>query len=165
MKILISPFAQNLRNGKENPKNFPYWSELVSKLIDGGFNVIQIGSSKDTPIKYDVLPHDHVGTFEFKQNLKLKEIVELVKGCDVWISVDSFLQHLCAYHELKRGIVIFSQSDPKHFGYPRNINLLKDRKHLREKQFWLWEQCEYNKEAFVTAEDVYKAVLKELQLD
>jgi hypothetical protein len=29
----------------------------------------------------------------------------------------------------------------------------------------LWEQCEYNKEAFVTAEDVYKAVLKELQLD
>lgn len=165
MKILISPFAQNLRNGKENPKNFPYWSELVSKLIDSGFNVVQIGSSKDAPIKYDIPSHDHVGTFEFKQNLKLKEVVELVKNCDVWISVDSFLQHLCAYHELKRGIVIFSQSDPKHFGYPRNTNLLKDRKYLREKQFWLWEQCEYNKEAFVTAEDVYKAVLKELQLD
>lgn len=163
MKILISPYAQNLRNGKQNPKNFPYWEELISKLIDKGINVIQIGSAKDSSIKY--FSSNHIGSFEFKQNLKLNDIAVLVNECDLWISVDSFLQHLCAYYKLKRGIVIFSQSDPKHFGYPTNINLLKDKKYLRDKQFWLWEQCEYNKEAFVTAEDVYKAVLKELRVE
>jgi ADP-heptose:LPS heptosyltransferase len=156
MKILISPFAQNLRNGKDNPKNFPYWPELVKLLRDGGFEVIQIGAAKDTPIE---------GIAEFKQNLKLKEIANLIKECDVWISVDSFLQHLNQYYTKKRGIVIFSQSDPKHFGYPLNNNILKDKKYLREKQFWLWEQCEYNKDAFVTAEEVYINVLKELRME
>jgi ADP-heptose:LPS heptosyltransferase len=156
MKILISPFAQKLRNGKDNPKNFPYWPELVKLLRDGGFEVIQIGAAKDTPIE---------GIAEFKQNLKLKEIANLIKECDVWISVDSFLQHLNQYYTKKRGIVIFSQSDPKHFGYPLNNNLLKDKKYLREKQFWLWEQCEYNKDAFVSAEEVYINVLKELRME
>jgi ADP-heptose:LPS heptosyltransferase len=156
MKILISPFAQKLRNGKDNPKNFPYWPELVKRLRDGGFEVIQIGAAKDTPIE---------GITEFKQNLKLKEIANLIKECDVWISVDSFLQHLNQYYTKKRGIVIFSQSDPKHFGYPLNNNILKDKKYFREKQFWLWEQCEYNKDAFVTAEEVYINVLKELRME
>jgi ADP-heptose:LPS heptosyltransferase len=166
MKILISPFAQNLRNGKDNPKNFPYWPELVAKLLDAGFDVVQIGSLKDTPIKYEYYSlHDHVGTFSFEQNLKLKEVASLIKECDVWISVDSFLQHLNQYYTKKRGIVIFSQSDPKHFGYPLNNNILKDKKYLREKQFWLWEQCEYNKDAFVTAEEVYINVLKELRME
>ena len=156
MKILISPFAQKLRNGNNNPKNFPYWPELVKLLREGGFEVIQIGAAKDSPIE---------GITEFKQNLKLKEVANLVKECDIWISVDSFLQHLNQYYTKKRGIVIFSQSDPKHFGYPLNNNLLKDKKYLREKQFWLWEQCEYNKDAFVTAEEVYNTVLKELRME
>lgn len=166
MKVLISPFAQLLRNGKENPKNFPYWNELIYRLIDRGIDVIQIGSLKDTRINYkEVPPHDHMGSFEFKQNLKLKEIANLLKECDTWVSVDSFLQHLNQCWVRKRGIVIFSQSDPRIFGYPTNNNLLKNRTYLREKQFWLWEQCEYNKDAFVTAEEVYKAILKELRVE
>lgn len=156
MKILISPYAQSLRNNKENPKNFPYWSELVKLLRDSNFEVIQIGTSKDIAIN---------GVSSFKQNLKFKEIANLINECDIWISVDSFLQHLNQYYCKKRGIVIFSQSDPRIFGYPININLLKDKSYLREKQFWYWEQCEYNKDAFVTAEDVYNAVLKELRVE
>jgi len=164
MKILISPFAQKLRNGKDNPKNFPYWPELVAKLLDAGFDVVQIGSLKDTPIKYEnVQPHDHVGTFSFEQNLKLKEVANLIKECDVWISVDSFLQHLCAYHKLKRGIVIFSKSDPNIFGYTRNINILKNRSYLRKHQMWLWEQEEYDKDAFVSAQEVFDTVHKVLE--
>ena len=166
MKVLISPFAQLLRNGKENPKNFPYWNELIYRLIDRGIDVIQIGSLKDTGINYEEIPpHDHMGSFEFKQNLKLKEIANLLKECDTWVSVDSFLQHLNQCWVRKRGIVIFSQSDPRIFGYPTNNNLLKNRTYLREKQFWLWEQCEYNKDAFVTTEEVYKAILKELRVE
>lgn len=166
MKILISPYAQTLRDGKENPKNFPYWGELLTILTDYGFDIVQIGSSKDKAIDFDWPPHhDHIGNFEFKQNLKLKEIANLIKECDIWISVDSFLQHLNQCLVRKRGIVIFSQSDPRIFGYPTNNNLLKDRSYLRDKQFWLWEQCDYNKDAFVTADEVYNAVLKELRLD
>lgn len=166
MKILISPFAQKLRNGKENPKNFPYWNELVLMLLDHGFDIVQIGSTKDQKLLTDMpAHHDHLGSYEFKSNLSFKEIAHLIKECDIWISVDSFLQHLNQYYTKKRGIVIFSQSDPKHFGYPLNNNLLKDKKYLRDKQFWLWEQCEYNKDAFVTAEEVYNTVLKELRVE
>jgi ADP-heptose:LPS heptosyltransferase len=151
--VLISPYAQALRNGKENPKNFPYWSELILLLNNSGIKTVQIGASKDKPI---------AGITDFRQNLKLSEIIQLIKEYDTWISVDSFLQHLNHNYERKRGVVIFSQSNPDIFGYKENINLLKHKKYLREKQFWLWEQCEYNKDAFVTAEDVHAAVIKVL---
>jgi ADP-heptose:LPS heptosyltransferase len=150
-KVLISPFAQKLRNGKENPKNFPYWKELVALMNNAGIQVIQIGAGKDAPIE---------GVTDFRQGLKLTEIRDLVNECDTWISVDSFLQHLCAYYKLKRGIVIFSQSDPKHFGYTRNLNMLKNERYLRDKQFWLWEQCDYNQDAFVTAQEVMDTLSK-----
>jgi len=150
-QVVISPFAQLLRNGKENPKNFPYWKELVQLMIQSEIKVIQIGSSKDKSIE---------GVTEFKQNLKFTEIKDLIDKSDTWISVDSFLQHLCAYYKSPRGIVIFGQSDPKLFGYTRNVNMLKNKTYLREKQYWLWEQCDYNKDAFVTAQEVMDTLLK-----
>lgn len=165
MKVLISPYAQKLRNGNENPKNFPYWSEVVSKLLDKGIDVIQIGGPNDKKVECDYPSRGHAGQFEFKQNLKLRQIATLVKECDTWISVDSFLQHLNQCWVRKRGIVIWSQSDPAIFGYPSNINLLKGSFYLRDKQFWLWEQCDYNKDAFVSADVVYNAVLKELRIE
>jgi ADP-heptose:LPS heptosyltransferase len=122
-------------------------------LNNSGIKTVQIGASKDKPI---------AGITDFRQNLKLSEIIQLIKEYDTWISVDSFLQHLNHNYERKRGVVIFSQSNPDIFGYKENINLLKHKKYLREKQFWLWEQCEYNKDAFVTAEDVHAAVIKVL---
>ena len=127
--------------------------ELVALLVESNIKVIQIGSSKDNKIP---------GITDFRQNLKLSQIRELLKECDTWISVDSFLQHLNSNYERKQGVVIFSKSDPKIFGYSENINLLKHRKYLREKQFWLWEQEEYDKDAFVSAETVHATVLKVL---
>jgi hypothetical protein len=55
---------------------------------------------------------------------------------------------------------VFGQSDPNIFGHPENINLLKDRKYLREKQFWIWEQAEFIEEAFVTPDVVIDALKK-----
>ena len=139
-KLLISPFAQNLRNGSENPKNYPYWPELL-KLISENKNigqVTQIGAAKDKQ-----LPHVH----KFLANEKFLKIKDLIQEHDTWISVDSFLQHLNHYYDRKPGIVIWSRSDPKIFGYGENTNVLKDKKYLREKQFWLWEQCEYDANA------------------
>jgi len=139
--IIIAPYAQKLRNKKENPKNFPYWKELIA-MIDQP--IVQVGVKGELQLVED-----------FRPNLSLGELTQLIQECKTWISVDSFFQHFC-WDLKKTGIVIWSQSDPNIFGHEENINLLKDRKYLRKEQFWLWEQCEYNKDAFVDPTQVLK---------
>ena len=141
--ILISPYAKKLRNAKENPKNYPYWKELIS-LIDEP--IIQIGIDGEEQLVED-----------FRKNNSLKELETLVHECRTWISVDSFFQHF-AWDLSKYGIVLWGQSDPVIFGHPENTNLIKDRFHLREKQFWFWDQCEYNFDCFVQPEEVIKYI-------
>jgi ADP-heptose:LPS heptosyltransferase len=143
--IIISPYAQKLRNGKINPKNYPYWQELV-ELLHKDHELVQVGVDREDQLVPD-----------FRKNLSLAELTELVNACDTWISVDSFFQHFC-WDLQKPGIVLWAQSDPIIFGHPENINLLKDRKYLRAHQFHLWEQCEYRKDAFVDPETVIKHI-------
>jgi ADP-heptose:LPS heptosyltransferase len=137
--IVIAPYAKKLRNDKENPKNYPWWPELISMIDEP---IVQVGIDGEIPLVDD-----------FRKNLSIPELYDLIKECRTWISVDSFFQHL-AWDAGKPGIVLFGQSDPLIFGHLENINLLKDRKYLREQQFWLWEQCEYNEDAFVKPKDV-----------
>jgi ADP-heptose:LPS heptosyltransferase len=141
--IIISPYAQKLRNGKTNPKNYSYWPELI-KLLD--HPVVQVGVKGEQQLVDD-----------FRPNLPLTELAELVHQADTWISVDSFFQHFC-WDLKKYGIVIWGQSDPLIFGHEENINLLKDRKYLRKEQFWLWEQCEYKQECFVNPTQIVKHI-------
>jgi ADP-heptose:LPS heptosyltransferase len=141
--ILISPYAKALRNGQNNPKNYPWWSELIKNISEP---IIQVGIEGETQIVDD-----------FRKNLSLQELSNLIHECRTWISVDSFFQHF-AWDQGKYGIVLWGQSDPNIFGHPENTNLLKDRSYLREKQFWIWEQCEYIKEAFVEPEEVLKYI-------
>jgi ADP-heptose:LPS heptosyltransferase len=145
--IIISPYSKKLRNGGNNPKNYPYWKELIS-LINHRLlkteEIIQVGVEGETQLVDD-----------FRKNLSLEELKSLVLQCRTWISVDSFFQHF-AWDLEKPGIVLWGQSDPLIFGHPENINLLKGRKYLREKQFWWWEQCEYDAEAFVKPEEIIK---------
>lgn len=142
--IIISPYARKMRNGKLNPKNYPYWEEVVRGIDE---EIIQIGVEGEEPLVPD-----------FRKHLALYELAALTTQCKTWMSVDSFFQHFC-WDLNKPGIVLFGQSDPNIFGHPENVNLLKDRKYLREKQFWLWEQAEYDKDAFVEPE----IVLNELE--
>lgn len=146
MKIILFPYAKAMRNGQKHPKNYPYWTELIELLKRDGHELIQLGVNGETQLVDD-----------FRKNLKFNEICDIVKNCDTFISVDSFGQHL-AWSLGKRGIVLFGQSDPNIFGHDIHINLLKDRKYLREKQFWLWEQCEANDEAFVSPEIVFNTL-------
>lgn len=141
MNLLISPFAQKLRNGKNNPKNYYYWDRLIF-LLEQKHSIIQIGTKGESKLVKD-----------FRTNLPLKEIKKLLLECDLWISVDSFLPHL-AQHVGKSGIVIFGKSDPNIFGYPNNINILKDIKYLRKNQFDIWENERYDKEVFVEPEEI-----------
>lgn len=146
MKILIFPWAKAMRTDKQHPKNYPWWPELILALQDLGHEIVQVGSTGEQQLVED-----------FKQNLKLDELRDLLFSCDTWISVDSFGQHF-AWDLGIKGIVIFGQSDPLIFGHEENINLLKSRGYLREKQFWLWEQAEFNPDAFVSVEEVVAAV-------
>jgi ADP-heptose:LPS heptosyltransferase len=148
--ILISPFSKKLRNGMpKHPKDYPYWKKLVKLLKD---NIIQIGIEGEKKL-----------TKDFRKNLSLKEIEELVKECKYWISVDSFLPHL-AKHIGKTGVVIWSVSDPEIFGYKENLNILKDRKYLRKNQFSIWEQESYNEDAFLKPEEIIKLIEEKCQI-
>lgn len=142
--VLIAPYAQKLRNGEINSKNYPYWKELIELI--GKDNIIQIGVKGEEQLVPD-----------FRQNLSLTEIEKLLKDCAYWISVDSFLQHFADYTK-KKGVVIFGPSDPMIFGYPNNLNILKNRGYLRVKQFSIWEEEKFDANRFLKANEVYEII-------
>ena len=123
------------RGNLQNAKSYPYWDELISLL-------------KDDEVK------------EIKGIMPIKEIVELVNWCDVWLSIDSFLPHLCAYYKLKTGIVIWGKSDPELFGYKHNNNILKSHENLRKDQFRWWKDVVWNKADFYPAETILSEINK-----
>ena len=141
--ILISPYSKKLVNGKQNPKNYPYWKELI-KLIDEP--IIQVGIDGEEQL----VP-------EFCKNLPIARLKELIAECRTWIGCDSFFQHL-AWDCKKPGIVLWSVSDPLIYGHPENINLLKNRDYLALNQFLWWDFTEYNPDAFVLPEEVVKFI-------
>ena len=149
--ILLFPWSRPLRNGRVNPKNYPFWKELVLMLENRGYDLIQVGVDGEEQL----VP-------EFKKNLSLVDLSKLIQECQSWIGVDSFAQHFCWDLE-KCGIALWGQSDPKIFGHAENVNILKDRSYLRDKQFWLWEQCDYNEDAFVTPDVVVRHLTEILQ--
>ena len=123
------------RGNFETPKSYPHWKELLELL-------------KDHEVK------------EIKGILTEDEIINVVNWSDIWITVDSFLPHLCTFKKLKHGIVLWGVSDPRVFGYETNINLLKSRDNLRsiQDQFKWWKDVPYNSDVFVTAEEIVKEV-------
>lgn len=142
--ILIAPWARKMPEGILHPKDYPFWKEVVEGLKE--HEIIQIGIEGEVQLVDD-----------FRKNLSLSALQALVAQCDTWIAVDSFFQHFC-WDLGKYGVVLWGQSDPLIFGHPENANLLKDRKYLREKQFWLWTQCEYKQDAFVEPQVVIETV-------
>jgi len=117
----------------KNAKSYPHWNAL-EKLL-GGHEIKKIEGI-----------------------LQEQEIIDLIHWCDIWISIDSFLPHLARYHGLKNGIVIWGKSDPLIFGYPENVNLIKDRKYLRAEQFRWWKDEPVDDGVFVSPEEILEAI-------
>jgi hypothetical protein len=88
-------------------------------------------------------------------------LIELTKTWTAFISVENFFPHFVHYNFKgeKKGIVLFGKSDPEIFGYPENINLLKDKSYLRWDQFGPWEMTDFVKEAFVEPQVVYDNIM------
>jgi ADP-heptose:LPS heptosyltransferase len=143
--IIISPYSQKLPNGKTNPKNYPFWKELIPLIDD---HIVQVGVEGEEQLVSD-----------FRKNLPIQALCELLHQCRTWISCDSFLQHL-GWHEGVRGIVLWSVSDPLIFGHPENLNLLKSRDHLVANQFLTWDHTEHKSERFVAPKVVAKHLLE-----
>jgi Glycosyltransferase family 9 (heptosyltransferase) len=145
--VLISPYSQQLRNGAVNPKNYPFWNQLCS-MIQQKFDVhlVQVGLSRETQI----LP-------DFRRDLDLKSLADLIQECTTWIGCDSFFQHYC-WDLGKRGIVLWGPSDPLIYGHIENVNLLKSRELLLPNQFLIWEQAPLRTECFVEPEVVCNAL-------
>lgn len=139
--IIISPYAKALRTNKTNPKNYPHWEKLIPLINEP---IVQIGVEGEKQLVPD-----------FRKGLTITELRELLDQCRIWISCDSFFQHL-AWDHGRTGIVLWSVSDPLIFGHPENINLLKSRNNLVENQFLWWEATDFDESKFVLPEEVVK---------
>lgn len=137
--IIIHPFSRKLSQGKTNPKNYPYWPELIAMIDEP---IVQIGTAGEQPLVQD-----------FRVDLPIAELRQLIQECRTWISIDSFFQHLC-WTENKPGVVLWSVSDPLIFGHPENTNLLKDKSFLAANQFLWWEATEFNPDSFLKPSEV-----------
>jgi len=157
-RIMIAPFAAKLKNGKRNPKNYPYWEEVVELLKKEYSEIIieQIGVTGERVLN---------GISEITLNAPLNTVLlERVKSADVIITVESFLFHYCAYYGIDC-IVIWGQSDPNIFGYEYQTNILKSRKYLRKNQFadfFSDGNIVYNKEVFAEPEKVVEIIIDKL---
>lgn len=152
MNIIISPYAKKLREkDTPHPKNYPFWKELIPLLKDAEHTIIQIGVEGEEKLVEDC-----------RFGLSTKDLIDLCSGADMFISVENFFPHFNHYNfkGKKGGIVLFGKSDPEIFGYPENINLLKDKKYLRWDQFGPWEMTDFVEDAFVKPDIVMKAVQK-----
>lgn len=142
--ILIHPFPAKIHDGLVNAKTYPWWSDLIRLLST--HRIVQVGLEGEEQLVND-----------FRKNLKLKEISELIKQSYFWLSIDSFLPHL-AHHVNKPGVVIWGVSDPLIYGYSENLNLLKDRKYLRKNQFGIWNEQSYVEDAFMKPGEIYEKI-------
>jgi len=146
--ILISPWSKILRDKSYNPKNYPWWPDIIEDLKED-WHIVQIGVTEEVKLVED-----------FRINLPLKVIGDLLmdENLHTWISVDNFLPHLAHVVGCKPGVVLWGVSDPNIFGYRENKNLLKARKYLRQDQFGIWDGRKYDSNVFVPPSKVIEAV-------
>lgn len=143
--ILLSAYSRLAPESDRNPKDYPYWPEVID-VLSKDHKIVQVGLLTETRLVEDM-----------RYDLSLPKLAQLINECKTWISVDSFFQHY-AWSLGKRGVVVFSKSDPNIFGHKENINLLKSRDYLRPDQFGLWKDCPYDEQAFIEPQKVIDAV-------
>jgi len=130
--LVYSRGVRPLRNGNISAKAYPFWDQLIA-LLAPDFEIVEVVKEP------------------------LDELEKLLKRAKYVVACDSFLQHFCWYIGVKC-ITLWGTSDPLIFGHEENINLLKNRGYLRPNQFDMWEGDPVNPNAFVTPEEVLKAV-------
>lgn len=169
--IIISPYSSHVINEdfytnhnipirSTNPKNYPYWKEFCNYVYNdskfSNYIIVQIGTSNENKISENTV---------FLKDLDFNVLKDLVTYCKFWLSNDNFFHHFVHYHFdflqkiPKPGIVIYSKSDPRKFGYDSQINVLKSYKYLRHDQWHYWSKVTgvtFDLEAFPSSDVLYK---------
>ena len=143
--ILLNAWSRPLRSGKQNPKDYPWWPQVLEKITAP---VIQVAVRGEQALVDDV-----------RWDLNLTDLAQLVDKCDTWLGVDSFFQHFC-WDLNKPGIVLWGPSNPNIFGHEQNINLTLGPSAWRANQFLTWEQETHDPQRFVSASVVLEHVEK-----
>lgn len=150
--VLLSLFSRKTHlTGKNSPKNYPFYLELVELLKKNNYHTVQLSLKEEPDINADIRYN----------NLSFPELKDLLFSSFYSICVDNFWQHFANFYD-KRCIVLWSQSMPVLFGYKNNINLYNDKKLFRprKRQFHFWEEVEYDVRNFVKPERVLEEVNK-----
>lgn len=149
--IVLAPYSAWLPNRPDNPKNYPYWDKVIKFLKRRNVYIIQIGAHK---IK--VIPN--VDEYIFEPSFR--QLVNLINEADLWVSVDSFLQHFVRLNNLNTvGVVVWGPSNPNIFGYKENVNVYLDEKFFRPNQFDVWFFETFDQQNWVSAEVVADKIL------
>lgn len=133
--IVISPWAAKLPDQAPNPKNYPWWPELIQLLPQP---ICQVGVHGEVQLVPD-----------FRQNLNMSELATLVNSCRFWISCDSFLQHF-AWDLHKQGVVLWGPSLPEIYGHTMHVNIRPPTHLACEHQFLTWSQIPPRTDWWVT---------------
>ncbi len=148
MRVVIACWAAKLPTGIHNAKNYHAWPQLVALLNAEGHEVIQVAGRDEERVE---------GVATFLQAFPLDKLEQVLREADCWVSIDSWMPHFCATMRLKSGIVLWSQSDPRIWGYKHNINLHKPE-YLRPWQYAPWYDVAHNADAFVEPQVVMDAL-------
>ncbi len=137
--IVISPWAKQMPDNKINPKNYPWWPQLIALLPQP---IVQVGVQGEQQLVSD-----------FRTNLTLPELAELIRTSDFWISCDSFVQHY-AWDLGKPGVVLWGPSNPLIYGHPENLNITKGEQFQSADQFLMWHLIENRTNWWYSPEEV-----------
>ena len=145
-EIIISPYSQN----DMHPKTYPYWNKLIMLLKSMNYKLIQTGRSGEKALE---------GVDRYCFDYKFKDLITMVSTCKTWLSVDNFFPHMVNTMDIiVPGIVLFSMSDPKIFGYHYNKNILKSVSNLRTDQFGKWDDVKRIDDSFESADNIFSQI-------
>lgn len=155
--LIISPYSRPLKSLGINPKNFLQWEIVVDGLLARfpTLKILQVCYKSGEKGLIDSKIHPDTDYLFFSS---VHDLGPYFRMPIVWASVDNFFPHLCAVSKGPPGVVIFSKSDPSIFGYPTNHNLHSIPTRFRPNQFDFWEACNYDPDAFPSANSVIDAI-------
>jgi len=128
-------------------KNWPYFADLIA--LNPEVEFIEILIPGQVPVE---------GATPFTGTRR--EIINLLNECSLFISIDSWLQHLAKWNTDADGVVIFSRSNPALFGYKEFENVFKSNKYFKASPYEAWGPMDILADAFPTVEQVQNSFVK-----
>ncbi len=95
------------------------WQDIVDKMSNKGFFVIQVGQQRDIYIK---------GAYSLLGLTTLRQLVALLIKCNIIISIDNFVMH-AAHLTGKPAVIIWGPTSSGVYGYPEQIHFQCSKSH------------------------------------